>query len=32
MQKRFAGPQPEEEGGEIPEVAAVGFVPDLIQN
>jgi hypothetical protein len=29
MQKRFAGPQPEEEGGEVPEVAAVGFVQDL---
>jgi hypothetical protein len=29
MQKRFAGPQPEEEGGEIPEIAPVGFVQDL---
>ena len=29
MQKRFAGPQPEEEGGDVPEVAAVGFVQDL---
>ena len=29
MQKRFAGPQSEEEGGEVPEVAAVGFVQDL---
>lgn len=29
MQVRFAGPQPEEEGGEVPEVAAVGFVQDL---
>ena len=26
MQVRFAGPQPEEEGGEVPEVAPVGFV------
>ncbi len=29
MQKRFAGPQPDEEGGEVPEVAPVGFVQDL---
>ena len=29
MQKRFAGPQPEEEGGEVPEIAPVGFVQDL---
>lgn len=29
MQVRFAGPQPEEEGGEVPEVAPVGFVQDL---
>ena len=29
MQKRFSGPQPEEEGGEVPEVAAVGFFQDL---
>jgi len=29
MQKRFAGPQPEEEGGDIPEIAPVGFVQDL---
>ena len=30
MQKAFALPQPEEEGGEIPEVAPVGFVSDLL--
>ena len=30
MQKAFAGPQPEEEGGEVPEVAPVGFVSDLL--
>lgn len=32
MQKVFAGPQPEEEGGEVPEVAPVGFVADLQAN
>lgn len=32
MQRAFAGPQPEEEGGEVPEVAPVGFVADLIAN
>jgi hypothetical protein len=32
MQKQFAGPQPEEEGGEAPEVAPVGFVADLMAN
>jgi hypothetical protein len=30
VQKTFALPQPEEEGGEVPEVAAVGFVSDLL--
>lgn len=32
MQKQFAGPQPDEEGGEAPEVAPVGFVADLLAN
>lgn len=32
MQKLFAGPQPDEEGGEAPEVAPVGFVADLMAN
>jgi hypothetical protein len=30
MQKAFALPVPEEEGGEVPEVAPVGFVSDLL--
>lgn len=30
MQKVFLGPQPEEEGGDIPEVAPVGYVADLM--
>lgn len=30
MQKAFAGPQPEEEGGDVPEVASVGYVADLL--
>jgi radial spoke head protein 4A len=30
MQKAFAGPQPEEEGGEVPEVQPVGYVADLL--
>lgn len=29
MLKRFAGPVPEEEGGEVPEVGPVGFVQDM---
>lgn len=32
MQKQFAGPQPDEDGGEPPEVAPVGFVADLLAN
>lgn len=30
MQKHFAQPQPEEEGGDVPEIAPVGFVADLL--
>ena len=32
LQKTFAGPQPDEEGGEPPEAAPVGFVADLMSN
>lgn len=30
MQKAFAGPQPDEDTGDVPEVAPVGYVADLL--
>lgn len=32
MQKAFAGPQPDEDGGDVPEAAPVGYVADLLAN